>query len=139
MLVFIRMVPASVNSGDLRGFIYKGMGSFWLRLLSSQGSTARISIIRIVNQNTHSVEFHGLVDIEPAASAQAAIRRLNRTSLYGTLVEVREFFDRSTSRDRRKSQTSMETDSFKDLRKGDRRSQQLAIESVPVSGFSKSL
>ena len=139
MLLFIRMIPMAITCDELYRYVYKGMGSFWTRFFGHQGSITELSILRFANRDAQSVEYHGLVDIEPAISAQGAIRRLNRTSLYGTPVEVREFFDRSPSRDRRKSQSSMETASFKNLRKGDRRSQQLAIESVPVSGFSKSL
>ena len=136
MLVFIRMIPMAVTCDELHRFVYKGLGSFWTRFFGNQGIIAELSIIRVASQNTHLVQYHGLVDIEPETSVQAVIRRLNRTRLKGVSVEVRKFFARSPSRDRRKSQSGIETSSFKDLRKGDRRRCQLVVEHVPVSGFS---
>jgi len=136
MLVFIGMIPMAITCDDLHRFVYKGLGSFWTSFFGGQGIIAELSIIRIAIQNTHLVQYHGLVDIEPATSVQAVIKRLNRTRLNGVFVEVRKFIDRSPLRDRRKSQSGIETSYFKDLRKGDRRRCQLAVEEVPVSGFS---
>ena len=136
MLVFIRMIPMAVTCDDLHRFVYKGLRSFWTRFFGSRGSIVELSIIRIATQNTHLVQYHGLVDIEPATSAQAAIRRLNQTMLNGVPVEVRKYFHRSPLRDRRRSQSGIETSSFKDLRKEDRRRHQLVVEHVPVSGSS---
>ena len=134
MLLFIRMIPRSVTSGELDRFVRKGMGSFWTRFLVRQEIAVRPKVIRITNRKTHSVEYHGIVDIEPATSAQAAIRRLNRTRLKGKRVEVRHFFRRSPLRDRRVGHLSVEHDSSTDIRSRDRRRNQLVIEPVSVSG-----
>lgn len=134
MFLFIRMVPKSVTCNELRNFASKGAGDFWTRFSGKQGSVDSISINKFTNQDTQSVEYHGLVNIEPATAAQAAIRRLNRTTLKGVPVEVRKFYCRSELRDRRRQQSSEEHELFNDLRKGDRRRYQLNVEPVYVSG-----
>ena len=137
MLVFVRIIPKSVTCDELRHFVRKGVDSFWTRFSGKQGSVDSVSIKKFTNQETQSVEYHGVVNIEPAMSAQAAIRRLNRTTLKGVPVEVRKFYQRSPLRDRRKSQSDMDAELFKDLRKVDRRRNQLDIEPVYVSGAVK--
>ncbi|MCP4862894.1 MAG: hypothetical protein GY897_02845 [Alteromonas sp.] len=139
MLVFIRMIPMAVTCDDLYRFIHKGMGSFFTQLLGKKGTVTELSILKFANQEAHSVQYHGLVDIDPVTSAQAAIKRLNQSRLNGVPVEVREFYDRSPSRDRRESQSAVESAAFKDQRRGDRRCNQLNIEPVTVSGFSTGL
>ncbi len=139
MLVFVRMIPMAITCDDLYHFIHKGMGSFFTQLLGNKGTVTELSILRFTNQEAHSVQYHGLVDIDPVTSAQDAIKRLNQSRLIGVPVEVREFYDRSSSRDRRKRQSAIESASFKDQRRGDRRCNQLKIEPVTVSGFSTGL
>ncbi len=137
MLVFIRMIPKSVNCNELRHFVSKGVNSFWTRYAGKQGSVDSVSINKVTNQEMQSVEYHGIVNIEPATSAQAAIKKLNRTTLKGVPVEVRKFYQRSPMRDRRKGQSDIDADMFKDLRKGDRRRKQLFMEPVYISGAVK--
>ncbi len=137
MRMFIRMLPPSVTSGELNRFIHKGAEGFWSRLFSSQGRINCMLIIRVTNQSTHSVEYHGLVDYKSATSAQAAIKSLNRTILKGVPVEVRIFHHRAELRDRRTWQSDREHELFNDLRKRDRRRSRLAVEPVPVSGVFK--
>jgi len=121
MLVFIRMIPESVTTDDLRHFINKGMGFVWNNIFRRQGTIASTSIFKTTNPKTDSVEYHGMVDIQPATSAQAAIRKLNRTHLKGRPVEIRKYFRRSPLRDRRTGQPYREHESFNDLREKDRR------------------
>ena len=137
MLVFIRMIPKSVTCNELSHFVHRGVDSLRTRFLGKQGSVDSVSIKRFTNQETQSVEYHGIVNIEPAASAQAAIRRLNRTTLKGVPVEVRKFYQRSPMRDRRRNQSDMDAASFENLRKGDRRRNLLDIDPVYRSGAVK--
>ncbi len=94
-------------------------------------------IFKVTNPKTHSVEYHGMVDIQPATSAQTAIKSLNRTHLKKMPVEVRKYFHRSPLRDRRAGQSIREHESFNDLRKRDRRRSRLTVEAVAVSGSVK--
>jgi len=134
MLLFIRMIPKSVTRDELLRFVYKGMNSSWMRFIERQGSIVSIWIKRFTSQETHTVEYHGIANIEPATSAQAAIRRLNRANLKGRSVEVREFFHRSPLRDRRKGHSSIEHGSPNDHRSRDRRRYLFGNEQVSVSG-----
>ncbi|MES9961333.1 MAG: RNA-binding protein [Sedimenticola sp.] len=134
MLVFIRMVPASVTNGDLRHFVDRGMGSMWDRFFGRRGNITASTILRFTNPKTQSVEYHGVVDIEPATSAQAMIKKLNRTPLNGVPVEVRKFYHRSALRDRRKDRLNTETGSVTDMRRGNRRRSHMNIEPVSISG-----
>jgi len=138
MLVFVRMIPESVTIGDLRHFVGKGMGSLRNYIFGRQGAITSVFIFRVTNPKTHSVEYHGMVDIQPAASAQATIRRLNRTHLKRMPVEVRKYFHRSQLRNKRTGQSIREHESFNDLRKRDRRRSRLTVKSVAVSGLSQS-
>ncbi len=133
MLVFIRFLPKSVTIGDLRHFVNNSVRSFWSRHFGRQGTITGILIIKVTNPKTHSIEYHGMVNIQPIKSAQAAIRNLNWTILKGVPVEVREFFHRSPLLDRRKGQSDIEHESFNDLRKRDRRRSHLSLEPVAVS------
>jgi len=137
MLVFIRMIPESVTTGDLRHFIDKGIVSLRNYIFGRQGAITSILIFRVTNPKTHSIEYHGIVNVEPARSAQAAIRRLNRTHLKKMPVEVRKYFHRSPLRDRRAGQSIREHESFNDLRMRDRRRSRLTVEAVAVSGSVK--
>ncbi len=137
MLVFVRIIPKSVTCDELRHFVRKGVDSLWTRFSGNQGSVDGVSIKKFTNQKTQSVEYHGIVNVEPATSAQAAIRRLSRTTLKGVPVEVRKFYQLSPLRDRRTGQSAKEHESFNDLRKRDRRRSRLAVEPVYMSGSVK--
>ncbi|MGD8930934.1 MAG: hypothetical protein PVI52_00090 [Chromatiales bacterium] len=89
-------------------------------------------IRKLVNRATGSVEYHGVVDIEPAKGAVRAIRKLNLTPLKGKTVEVRKYYKRSPLRDRREGGSQEATSANR--RKRDRRRPNLAEESVTISG-----
>jgi hypothetical protein len=88
-------------------------------------------IRKLVNRATGSVEYHGLVDIEPAKGAVTAIRKLHLTPLKGKTVEVRKYYKRSPLRDRRERGDEGVAEN---RRKRDRRRPNLMAESVTISG-----
>ncbi len=132
MLIFIRLLPESVTQGELRKFVEKAMHSPWRSLFFSHSKIHTAEIRKLVNRATGSVEYHGIVDIEPAKGAVAAIRRLDRTPLRGKTVEVRKYYQRSPLRDRRGGEAAGE--SSDNRRKRDRRRPNLVAESVTISG-----
>lgn len=132
MLVFIRLLPESVTQSDLRKFVSRAMRSYWSSLFFPSSRIRSTEIRKCSNSTNHSVEYHGIVDIEPAKAAVKAIRKLNRRSLKGKEVEVRKYYQRSALRDRR-------IDDAEDIptgerRRQDRRRQAMHIERVPISG-----
>lgn len=132
MLVFIRLLPESVTQNDLLQFVGKAVRSPMQSLFSPSHRIHSIEIRKLSSSTNHTVEFHGIVDIEPAKAAVKAIRKLNRTSLKGKEVEVRKFYQRSALRDRRINQVNGAPSD--DRRKRDRRREGMIAERVSISG-----
>ena len=130
MLVFIRLLPMSVTQHDLRKFLGKALRPSWRNLFFTRGTVRSTEIRKFSNHANDSVEYHGIVEIEPAKGAVRAIRKLNRTRLKDREVEVRKYYQRSALRDRR----SGEMDYIgEDRRKRDRRRWDMESEHVPIS------
>ena len=132
MLIFIRLLPEAVTQGELRRFVEKAVHSPWRILFFYRCKIQMAEIRKLVNRATGSVEYHGVVDIEPAKGAAMAIRKLNLTPLKGKTVEVRKYYKRSSLRDRRESGVPEEASANR--RKRDRRRQNVVAESVTISG-----
>ena len=132
MLVFIRLLPEAVTQSDLRKFVGRAIRSSWLHWFLPQARIHSTEIRRFTNNQTRSVEYHAVVDIEPAKAAMAAIRKLNRTPLKGKEVEVRKFYRRSQLRDRRAEPRTASAQ--EERRRHDRRRQSLREERVSISG-----
>jgi RNA recognition motif-containing protein len=131
MRIFIRLLPESVTQSDLRRFVEKAIHSPWQPLLLRRSKIHSTEIRMLVNRATGSVEYHGLVDVEPAKRAAVAIRKLNQTPLKGKAVEVRKYYERSALRDRRGGDMAAASSN---RRKRDRRRENLVAESVNISG-----
>ena len=139
MLVFIRLLPESVTQNDLRKFVNKALRSPWLGLFGSQGKSKSTEIRKITYRQTLSVEYHGIVEIEPAKAAAAVIRKLNRSPLKGRDVEVRKYYQRSPLRDHRTQQG--EAAAFRaenNRRRHDRRRVDMITERVHTAGALQS-
>lgn len=132
MLIFIRLLPELVSQSNLRQFVDKALCPPWWRLLSPQSSIHSTEIRKLTNGETYSIEYHGIVDIEPAMGAVATIRKLHRALLKGKRVDVRKYYQRSPLRDRRKERQRVSL--FDDCRKQDRRRKVMLTEWVTISG-----
>ena len=138
MQLFIPCIPDSVSEADLRRFMQQALCSPWRRLLKRWGHIGSIRILKITHQESRSVEYHGLVDVEPARQAERLIKKLNNTLLGGEAVEVRQYHRRSGFRERRRQHSGMESLAITDRRTRERRRGSLIIEQVPVSGEAPS-
>jgi hypothetical protein len=132
VLVFIRLLPESVTQNELRRFVSNGLRSRWLIAFPVSGKIRSVEIRKFTNGTSRSVEYHGIVDIEPAKAAVKAIRKLNRTLLKGKEVEVRKYYQRSVLRDRRIAMGARTPSD--ERRKRDRRRGSMVMERVSVSG-----
>ena len=132
MLIFIRLLPESVTQSELRKFVGRVVQSPWQNLLYPATRIESIEIRKITSTLQQSVEYHGIIDIEPAKLALKVIRKLHRTPLKGKEVEVRKYYQRSALRDRRTTQQSVPPGS--ERRRQDRRRVGLMRERVMVSG-----
>ena len=134
MLIFFRLIPDSITEKDLRRFVRNALCSPWRRLFRRWGNIRSIRIIKITNQETFSIEYHGLVDVEPARLAESAINKLDRTELGGRPVQVRKFHKRSVYRDRRRQDPGMEGLAIHNRRRKDRRRTSLSTERMQIAG-----
>ena len=132
MLVFIRLLPESVTQTELRKFVDRVLRPHWSNLFFPSSRIRSTEIRKFSNSTKHSVEYHGIVDIEPAKAAVRAIRKLNRTLLKGKEVEVRKYYQRSVLRDRRTGKA--EDVPADERRRQDRRREAMRTERVLISG-----
>jgi hypothetical protein len=133
VLIFIRLLPESVTQSELRKFVGRVVHSPWHSLLYPATRIQSIEITKITSTLQQSVEYHGIIDIEPAKLALKVIRKLHRAPLKGKQVEVRKYYQRSALRDRRKNQQTAPP-SGSDRRRQDRRRVGLMRERVTISG-----
>ncbi|MET0083820.1 MAG: hypothetical protein ABW079_12445 [Sedimenticola sp.] len=130
MDILIRRLPDSTTHLDLRHFVISALNPKWYQFFSKPiAHLVSCSIFEVTDTHTHSVESHGLVRIEPASAGVEIIRKLNGRMLNGKEMEVRKFYRRAISRDRRQ-ETSDLPQEILDQRKSDRRRLSLEITSV---------
>ena len=105
MWIFLRQIPKGAATRDELGrFVSKSLRPSWLSFLSAPSTKIkRCEILQIVNPETHSTEYHGLVQINPSKAAPSVIKRLNGHKLQGKPIEARKFFRRSALRNRRRT------------------------------------
>lgn len=138
MLLFIRLLPESTTEHELRQFVHRAVYSPWLRLIGPPSRVSSVQIIRICNPEIDSVEYHGIVGVEPAKTALSVIKKLDERELRGKKVTVRKYFSRSARRDRRLQRPEVRFLAIFNRRKKNRRRLNLAIERVRISGLLQS-
>ena len=119
--IFLRQIPKGATTHDELGrFVSKSLRPSWLSFLPAPSTKIkRCEILQIVNPETHSTEYHCLVQINSSTAAPLVIKRLNGHKLQGKPIEARKFFRRSALRDRRRTISGREASL--ENRRGDRR------------------
>jgi len=131
MYIFVRRIPEGVSRRELTRFVDKATSSFWRRLpFVTHPQVEKCEILRIEDLETHSVEYHGLISVQPAKAALSLINRLNGERLHGKAVEVRKYYRRSSYKDRRRRYADGDELSFDDRRHKDRRRPRLRIRTI---------
>ena len=122
MIVFLRRIPANTSTHEITSFIQPAIKG---GLLARSGRIDNIKIVRIKDAERNTLEYHGLVRIEPDAAAARAIKTLNRKAINGKNIAVREYHTRNWHNDPRlKNQGNLK---FADRRKGERRRRKLEL------------
>ncbi len=134
MRLFIRMLPEGVSEEELYQFVQQAIRSPWSRLFGRGARIKSTNILQITDQESRSVEYHGVVDVEPMKSALMAARRLCHLKLRGSELEVRPYYYRSRSHDRRGQEPLVEGLTIHNRRLSDRRRPRLQKERVLVVG-----
>ncbi|MGR9116166.1 MAG: RNA recognition motif domain-containing protein [Gammaproteobacteria bacterium] len=129
MIVFLRRIPAGTKKYEISAFLDQALNG---GLFTKSGRIDDIQILKLRDKWSNSVEYHGLVRIEPEAAAKRVIKMLNRKPINGKPINVREYFLRNWHNDRRLRMNHFEAE-IQERRKSDRRRNHLEIERVDVN------
>ena len=66
-----------------------------------KGRIVNAKVVALLNTDTNTMEYHGLVSIEPDNVAQRVIRRLNRKPFRGARINIHEYRNRTWHNDPR--------------------------------------
>ena len=136
MLIFFRNIPASSRTEDFYKFIRPVMGNGFLPAFK-KGRIVNVKIVQLLNTDTNTMEYHGLVRIDPDNVAQKVIKRLNRKPFKGVRINIREYHSRSWHNDPRIGLTSRKKPN--NLRHRDRRRRNVeVIDDINDIHFSSS-
>ncbi len=95
MKILIPHVPSTITRQELLSIVQDAVKPRWFMPFTSGGTVAKCKLIRILNMDTGTVEFHGMVDIYPEKIAEKAIRQLNGKNLNGHQLTARKWVDRT--------------------------------------------
>jgi hypothetical protein len=141
IMLFLRNLPPNVSRRDLKTFVLAELRKAGVRGNPLLHLCANCSILRIVDPDRDTVEFHGLVEVQPARIAMQAIDVLNGKCLGGTPIEVRRYRQRSPWGERRQRAESQDDTTVVAEPLRERRRPNLKIDLVdstpPVDGFSQ--
>ena len=135
MRVFICSLPESTTEREIRQFVLSAICSPLQRLLRRQNRIISIEIIEITNANSHSTEYHAIVEFEQAQIAQLSVNKLNGSIFKNQQIAVRLYQTRSSYRDRRGGNSEVPLLAIHNRRKGGRRRLNLTQRTVRVSGL----
>jgi hypothetical protein len=130
VVLFISGLPESIAPDVLRLKFQNLLQTRRHWGFSSGGSIGSCDIVRIVDLNSEEVEFHALVEIQPAKFALQAIKMLDGCLIDGHKLEVRRYNHRSSFRERRVDGSGKMLVNAANDRAGDRRRDGLRIELV---------
>ena len=99
VMLFVTGLSDSVTRKDLKSIFRHLIKSRWQARWSGQGLIRSCDIVRITDRDTGNVEYHGLVELQPAKLALRAIRELSGTEIGGHPIEIRRYYHRSPLRD----------------------------------------
>lgn len=108
MKIFIRGNGGAFSREELVRFAESGLRGPWYTGFRQKGELLNCQIVRVMDQAGRHSEYHGLIEVKPSRVGWELIQRLNGKKLHGRSVQVRKWFDRSKSQDRR-SQAELHT------------------------------
>jgi len=124
MWILLCQIPSGSTRPELGSFVSKGLKRSCTFLpFPSHAKIKRCEILQIFNPESDTTEYHGLVQIDPGKAALSVIKRLSGHQFQGKLIEVREYFRRSSYRDRRRILSGRH--GRQELRRQDRRRDRL--------------
>jgi len=142
MKIFIRDIPPTTERKALSTFINKAMRGPWYKGFAATGNLDECEIIRVKDLEKGTVEYHGIVDVTPSKIAWELISRLNGALFMGRAVQVRKWFNRTGSSDRRLplaagAQHGYERRKYRDRRRDVEVSNLTGMKVTAVKGFHR--
>ena len=98
MIIFIRKIPANTKLSELIAFIEPAVKG---GLFRKGGVIRDARILALRDLRLRTLEFHGLVTIEPDKAALRAIKKLKGKRFKGKFVVIRQYFQRDWHNDPR--------------------------------------
>lgn len=129
MIIFLGRIPANTRKHEITDHITPALKG---GLFQKSGRIENIKILVLKDKNTNTLEYHGLVTIDPDAAAKRVIKKLNRKVFKGKHIAVREYHLRSWHNDPRLNMHEYNEELI-NKRNGDRRRSRIE-EDEDISG-----
>ncbi len=118
MVIFIRKIPANTKLSELINFVEPAVkGGIFRR----SGIIRDAKILALRDTRLRTVEFHGLITVEPEKIALRVVKNLKGKRFKGKFIIVREYVQRDWHNDPRQNCDAVLTAAMIDRRKADRR------------------
>lgn len=89
--LFLRGLPQDVTPQELYEFVTRAIIPPWYRPFTPRGVIKSCVVMRMKDLDRNTVEFHGLLEIQPDNAALAALRDLDRLRFKEAPIEVRQW------------------------------------------------
>ncbi len=132
MWIFFRNLPRGMTLKEINSITRKGCRKgLQLLPLLQKNIVKRSKIIRIRDLKADSTEYHAIVQVDSAITADNIIDCLDGKTIKGTFISAHRYHRRFSSRDKRNSRL---TDlNMQERRKGERRRSQLITRILETS------
>lgn len=101
VVLFLRGLPPNTSRKDLLAFVRNALREAGVRGMPLISLCSNCQIMRLTDPAAGTVEYHGLIEVQPARIVLQAIQILNGRELKGTSIEVRRYRHRSPWGERR--------------------------------------
>lgn len=120
MIIFLRNIPTDTKKYEIADFISPVLNDCFLDKSTSTISIEDVEILSILDVNSNNIEKHGLVRVFPNEVANRLIKRLDGALFKHKRIAVREYVNRSASKDPR-NEENKDTTNYTNRRIADRR------------------
>lgn len=105
MIIFIRKISANTKLSELIDFVEPAVKG---GLFRKGGVIKGAKILALKDTRLRTVEYHGLVNVEPEKEALRAIKKLKGQRFKGKFVVIRQYYQRSWHNDKRQGQQGLD-------------------------------
>jgi len=118
MILFIRKIPANTKLNEIVAFVEPAVKG---GLFRKGGVIKGAKILALRDMRLNTVEFHGLVNVEPDKEAQRVLKKLKGKRFKGKFVVIRQYYQRDWHNDKRHNRQDVADAGMMEQRITDRR------------------